>query len=118
MERNSTSFRLCYHRRHKDVVTEHILTLLTVGFVLLRPLVIERTADAYASVVGLACSSIDVGHQLITQVYALQHLGEVLVFPNAAFVAFLIGSMGTEDGREHTELQPAQHQLGVCGSYL
>ena len=104
--------------RYQDIVAKHILTLLAVGLVLLGPLVVERAADADTCVVGLPGSGVDIRHQLVAQVAGLQHQGEVTVFPDAALIAPLAGTMGTEDGREDAELQPAQHQFGVRVAYL
>ena len=104
--------------RDEDIVAKHILTFTAIGLVLLRPLVIERTADADTRVVGLAGSGVDIGHELIAQVTHIEQQREVVVFPDAALVACLAGSVSAEDGREGAILQPSQHQLGVLVAYL
>ena len=98
MERHALTLGGSNHGRYQDVVAKHILLLSTVGLVLLRPLVVERTADADARIISLTGSGIDVGHELVAQVDTLQHGGEILVLPDAPLVACLTGTMGAEDG--------------------
>ena len=112
------SRRLAYCRG-KDPVPEEVFLIEGIGIIGLRISVVERAADAYARVIGLARESIYVRAQGIAKADGLQHILKVVrIGPYLAFQVCALGGVSLEDGGEYAKLEPAGIHLRVCEALM
>ena len=99
----------------QDLVAKHIAVALLVGFLVLGPLIVERTAERETLVVGTACHGVDVGSHAIALEDGVADDAEVLVVKGPRFLVErgALGRVGTQDGTQRTKLEPAYIEFGV-----
>ena len=83
----SVCLRPCCYRCNKDVVSEHILSFVFIGLVGFGIVVVERTAERYARIVGFACHGVEIWEQRIAQAHGIEDGREVREFPYTTLYA-------------------------------
>ena len=80
--------------------------------------IIQRTTYSNARIVCVACHSIYVGEQGITEFYSLAHQREILKFPYTPLNTAVLCGMSAEDWRKHSKLNPAQHKFRIVYGFV
>ena len=105
----------CADSSCKDVVSEHKLIFFVIRPVILRPLVVQRSAERNACVISFSCHSIDIWSKVVAQAYRAAHSFEMVrEDPEALLHRHILGRVGLEDRSEYSGLQPAGIELRVC----
>ncbi len=98
----------------KDIVTEHILLLPCVGIVILRIIIIHRTAHGNSCIICLTGSIVDVRRKGITEFKGILHISIVLrEHPESSLNDVGACAMSLEQWREHSVLKPSCIKLGI-----
>ena len=104
---------VAFHRsgdgRHQHIVSKHILVAEAIGFGAVGPVVVERTAERQAFIMGFACHGVDVRNHLTALLDGVAD--DVGVFYGEGPWLFLdggvLGGMAAQDGTQSAKLHPA-----------
>ena len=101
--------------RHDHVIAKHVFVLRRIGLLGFRPVVIKRTQESDAGVVGATGFGVDVGNKRVTKVKLITHDVRVRfgISPDTSFRIGILGCVRAQDRTEGAELDPACVQLRI-----